>query len=55
MKHQSGGNLKSEDVEDLNEQIGRLDGRLGKLRKSHEEVEIAALGNKDKMGMHDAD
>ena len=54
-KDQSGGNLKSEDVEDLNEQIGRLEARLNKAKRSRDEVEAAALSNKERMALHDAD
>jgi len=54
-KQGAGGNLKAEDVEDLNEQIGRLEARLGKARRSREEISQAAFSNKDKLAQHDVD
>lgn len=53
-KDQSGGNLKSDDVEDLNEQIGRLEARLAKAKRARDEVEAAAMSNKERMASHEA-
>ncbi len=53
-KDVSGGNLKSDDVEDLNEQIGRLEARLSKVQRARGEVEAAVMSNKERLAAHEA-
>ena len=55
-KQENDGNLRIEDVEDVNQQIARIDVKVGKARKQREDLEGHAFGNKNRLGFeHDVE